>query len=67
MLAALTDGTIHLGMEARVEVSNDAVPLRASLGDGVEVLLDTRREVVVHDVGELLDEEVIDDDTDVCR
>ena len=67
MLAALTDGTIHLGMEARIEVPDDSVPLRASLGDGVEVLLDTCSEVVVHDVGELLDEEVIDDDADVCR
>ena len=67
MLAALTDGAVLLGVEDRVEVADDAVPLRAYLGDSVEVLLDARREVVVHDVGELLDEEVIDDDADVCR
>ena len=52
-------------MEVRIEVSNSICPRRLPLGDGVELFLHTSGEVVVHDAGELLHEEVIDDDPDI--
>ena len=61
MLGALVEGLLDGGLEVVIEVLDHGVPLLLALGNQVEVLLDAGREVIVHDGGEVLHEEVVDD------
>ena len=59
------DGFLDSGFEGCVEVVHHLVPLLLAFGNLVEVLFNLRREVIVHDTGEMLHEEVVDHDADV--
>ena len=48
-----------------VELAHHVLPLLFSLSDLIELVLDLRREVVVHDLGEVLQEEVVDHNANV--
>ena len=48
-----------------VKLAHHVLPLLFSLSDLIELVLDLRREVVVHDLGEVLQKEVVDHDADV--
>ena len=65
VLSAGVDDFFHGGLELLVELMHHLVPLRLAFGNLIEVLLHVGREVVVHDIGEVLHEEVVHDDADV--
>ena len=67
VFAALLYGVVDGRLEVLVEVLEHGVPVFLSLCDGVELLLHVGGEVVVHDVREVLHEEVVYDGADVCR
>ena len=67
MLAALVHGLLDGGLELLVEVLHHLLPLFVALGNLVELLLHAGGEVVVHDVLEVLHQEVVHHDTDVGR
>ena len=57
----------HQRVEVGVELSDEAGPFLVALSHIVEVLLHVGGEVVVHDVGEVSRQEVVDHRTDVRR
>ena len=65
MLSTGVDDFFNGGLELLVELMHHLVPLRFAFGNLIEVLLHVSREVVVHDIGEVLHEEVVHDDADV--
>ena len=65
MVGALCDDGLHGRVEVGIEMLNQVAPYFVALGDVVEFLLHICREVVVHDFGEVVDKEVVDDDSHV--
>ena len=46
-------------------MADHACPLLLALGNGIELLFHFSREVIVHDAGEVLHQEIVDNDTDI--
>ena len=65
VLAAGVEGLVNGRLKALIEVLQHLVPVLLAFGDRVETLLYAGREVIVHDVGEVLNEEIIDHRSDV--
>ena len=65
VFGAGVDDLLHRRFELLVEARHHLVPLRLAFGNLIEVLLHAGGEVIVHDVGEVLHQEVVDDDADV--
>ena len=64
-VAALREHGLHLGFQVAVECADQFGPILFALGHQVEIVFHVRREIVVHDFGELLHEEVVDHNTRV--
>ena len=56
---------VDLGLQISIESANEVRPIFGSFCHEVEIMLDIGREVVVHNGGELVHQEVIHHDTDV--
>ena len=66
-VVAVVEDFFDLLVERRVESRDDLVPDKVSAGDLVEILFYVCREVVVHDVGEVLLKVVGHDHADLLR
>ncbi len=60
-------GLLHQRLELAVELLHQAGPLLLTLGHLIELFLDVCREVIIHNLGEVLQQEVVDHRTDVGR
>ena len=67
MLTACIYHLVHFGFKTLVELFHPFVPLGIALCDIIEFLLHIGSKIVVHDVGEVLHQEVVDHDADICR
>ena len=56
---------VYRRTKAGVKVFHHCLPLLLSFGNAVEIFLYARRQVIVHDVGETLHQEVVHHDADV--
>ena len=67
MLQTQSRHSADAGMESLVERLNFLVPNHIALGYLIKLILHFSREVIVHDVGEVLHKEVIDHHTHIGR
>ena len=66
MFLAGIDGALYCRLEVLVESLKHLLPLLGTLGNLIEVLLYLSGEVIVHDFLEILHQEVINHDADIC-
>ena len=66
MLSPDVHSVLNNRFEVLVEITHHVSPFLLALGNLVKLLLHLGGEVIIHDSGEILQEEVVDNDTDVC-
>ena len=67
MLAAGIHHLAYFRLEVLVECLHPLVPFGLSFGNVIKLLFHIGCEVVVHDAREVFHQEVVDNDSDICR